>query len=588
MAMLMTKNKLELQEPIFTDVNYQLLSFKNPTGFSRKAIGQIYSVLKENAMDGQIFSSMDEFQDLFIERHQNEGPYDDKQVKRSFLMKNWQNKNVDELDIDNQLNHGLEKLFKDNMKVLINNEIIKSVTLVEQEDDKLVEKKKYFLNQTNNDLMNYGSNLSYEQAQQYILNSMDRYRYPFYHALSKNDIYGEFIQCQYFEANHLLNSMLSDEEIIVIPLIRDVYSGIDSYEDCLFPGRSFTEEINDFMDQHLIPTLHRRFPSLEPYIATHSSKQDYKPIHDDISPEHRNFVYQYCFIVLEARKSNNEISIEDVNLAQIILNAWLATEKDPLLALREYKVELDKDFLSPFMNQYINDFTHIERYLEGLEGFVQYLPRAIEHKILMDFFLSKGIQKKVVHTFLTHLPKEILSVKSQKREYVISKSQIIPAIKYLVLSSFHKSASGGQSEFNALIQAFYSMEQSCKDVNHLIGELHTSPEEYTQAKAMLRKSSFYKSLQKHKVEVVSHQSDSEKTSSPIPNKLIYSSKDFEAFGEDEKNKIIKDCDLMVYECLDSQRHIHEIYLNKDTMGVEDAKFFRGMPTYELVCNRYKL
>ncbi len=584
----MTENKTELPKPIFTDVNYQLLGFKNPDGFNRKAIGQIYNLLKENAMNDQIFFSMDEFQDLFVKRYQNEGPYDDKQIKRSFLMQNWQNKNIDDLDMDNKLNQGLEQIFKDNLRVLVNNEIIKSITLVEQDDDKLVEKKKYFLNQTNNDLMNYGSNLSADQARQYILKGMDRYRYPFSHVLSKNEIYGEFIQSQYFEANHLLNTMVSDEEIIVIPLISDVYSGVDSYEDCFFPGRCFTQEINDFMDQYLIPALHERFPSLEPHIATQSSKQDYKPIHDDISPEHRNFVYQYCFIVLEARKTNDNISIEDVNLAQIILNAWLSTEKDPLLALREYRVELDKDFLSPFMNQYINDFTHIEKYLEGIEGFVQYLPRAIEHKILIDFFLSKGIQKKVVHAFLTHLPREILSVKSQKREYIISKSQIIPAIKYLVFSSFHKSASGGQSEFNALIQAFYSMEQSYKDVNLFIGELHTNPEDYAQVKAMLRKSSFYKSLQKHKVEDISPPSNSDKTSSPIPNKSIYSSKDFDAFDENEKNKIIEDCNLVVYECMDRQRHIYEIYLNKDSMSVEDAKFFRGKPTYELVCNRYKL
>ncbi|HEO66297.1 MAG TPA: hypothetical protein ENI73_10585, partial [Spirochaetes bacterium] len=254
----MTENKTELPKPIFTDVNYQLLGFKNPDGFNRKAIGQIYNLLKENAMNDQIFFSMDEFQDLFVKRYQNEGPYDDKQIKRSFLMQNWQNKNIDDLDMDNKLNQGLEQIFKDNLRVLVNNEIIKSITLVEQDDDKLVEKKKYFLNQTNNDLMNYGSNLSADQARQYILKGMDRYRYPFSHVLSKNEIYGEFIQSQYFEANHLLNTMVSDEEIIVIPLISDVYSGVDSYEDCFFPGRCFTQEINDFMDQYLIPALHER------------------------------------------------------------------------------------------------------------------------------------------------------------------------------------------------------------------------------------------------------------------------------------------------------------------------------------------
>ncbi len=588
MAIIMTKTKLNLQKPVFSDVNYQLLSFKSPAGFNRKAIGQIYSILKEQVIEEQIFLSMNDLQNLFIERANKDRSYDDPKIERSFLMKNWLNKNQDEIDVDKQLNQGLEQIFSNNVKVLLNNEIMKSINLVELEGDKLVEQKKYFLNQTNNDLMNYGSTLSHEQARQYIFNSMDRYHYPFPHVLSKSDIYAKFIQNQYFEANHLLNSMISDGDIIIIPLIRDVYSGVDFYEDCLFPGRAFIEEINSFMDQHLIPTLYDRYPNLEPYIATHPTKQDYRPIRDDITREHRNFVYQYCFMILEARKSNDEISIEDMNLAQIIINAWLATEKDPLLALREYKVELDKDFLSPFMNQYINDFTHIESYLEGIGGFVQYLSRAIEHKHLINFFLSKGIQKQVVHAFLGHLPKGILSIKSQKRDYIICKSQIIPAIKYLVLGSFHKSASGGQSEFNALVQAFYAMEQSFKDVNQLIGELQITPDDYAQIKAMLRKSSFYKSLQKNKLESISSQPDSAKTSSPIPSKLIYSSKDFEAFDEDEKAKIINDCNLTVYECLDSQRHIHEIYLSKETMTVEDAKFFRALPTYELVCNRYKL
>ena len=129
------------------------------------------------------------------------------------------------------------------------------------------------------------------------------------------------------------------------------------------------------------------------------------------------------------------------------------------------------------------------------------------------------------------------------------------------------------------------MEKTFTEYNILMEELKTTHEEYKEIRKILKKSDVYKDVSDDDIVI---NTSAEGGSGSFGGKKIYTSHDFENISSVDKEKLIESLNLMHYECVDSQRRIHEIYVNKSSLTLDDARFFRGKPNYELVTKRFNL
>ncbi|MDH4129086.1 MAG: hypothetical protein OEV44_10055 [Spirochaetota bacterium] len=580
---------IQLNKPEFVEVNYKILSFKYPAVFDREITSKIVKYFEDAALKNEPFLSEDDLENIFKNSLSDRERTKSAEYMEFLKLTSWHKKNQDDFDIHKKVSQKSDDILKTNFKMLIEIEILKSVLIIQVVDQSLVEVKKYYIHQINNDLNNYALEMSKNEIIQFVLHSVQQSKYPFTNLPSKEKIHENIVKNLYHEANHLLHLLIAENYIIKIPLLI-IEQEKEVYKEFLFLGRPYLIYVKKFLDEVLIPTLKLRYPLVKPFVENVPQKNYVQITIEEITPQHKKLLYHFCFTILEARKTEKEISINDFNLAQLILNCWLSMELDPLLALREFpNIELGSDFLSPFLSQYISDFSHIEEYLASIKEFIQHLPQVIEKNDLIKFFKVKGLQPKLVEEFLIHLPRDILLIPFEKQSYLISKIQIVKAIFYLYNGNYYKSGLG-KLEFEVLVQAFFVLEKSFKDFSVLIDELKTTPEEFNKVKRILKKNALFRTLLKGKdsKEVESKAVSQRDVTSGLPVKKIYTESDFDHLNEEEKEKLVKSLNLMVVECVDMQKFIHEVYIRKSDLSFDDARFFRGNPTYELICKRFNL
>ncbi|MDH4129611.1 MAG: hypothetical protein OEV44_12700, partial [Spirochaetota bacterium] len=358
-----------------------------------------------------------------------------------------------------------------------------------------------------------------------------------------------------------------------------------------FSGKAVKDSLDTFMDTNLIPTLKLRYSAMQDSLRSTFKKHNFSIAEAEIDVNQMHKVYHLCFMILEAKNIYKNVSHNDFNIAQIIINCWLAMEDDPLLSLQEFpNIELGNDFLSPFLTRYIQDFSHIADYLKIIKGFMEHLPQIIEVDDLLNFFKSKGVQKKTVETFLNHLPNDILKIQSLKHYYIISKSQIIKAIHYLYDGNFYKNTDSGRSQFEILAQAFRTIEQSTKDTNNVLNQLKTTSDEFKETKSILNKSDAYRMIEDKLEDTKEADAKLAKKKIPpnIPSKKIYTPKDFESLEEEDRDMLIKALNLMIIDCMDTHNNPYQFFIKRSDLNLDDARFFRGKPTYELICKRFNL
>ncbi len=584
---------MKLEEPLFIEVNFKLLAFKYPIPFDGEITKKIIHIFKSSAKQGKPFLSLDELETHFKQSITDKDVQKQEDYRKYLLLTGWNKKHQDEIQIVNKLRERSENVLRENYKLLIESEILKPVMIARKVNNNLIESKEYYLHQTNNDMIKYAYSLMHEEINNFILEQFESLKYPFidypdYESLNKYNLDHEF-----FNINHLIKHLLNKNELIQVPILKET-SSEEVFIHYILPGKSSEGVIISFINDYLIPTLQSRFPLIYPKLSQILNDNKMFIEQSDITRYNTEEVYKLCFVIMDAKNDPGKVSVDDINLAQLILNCWLALEEDPLQTLRKYPEAalLGEDFFSPFLTQYINDYSHIEHYLKTMQEFVSHLPQIIEYTDLFNFFANKGVQKKIVDKFLTMLPNEIISITSDKKRYIVSKSQIIPALIYLYNGEFYKLSEAGEREFNTLTHTLYTMEESFKDYNNLIDELSTTPSEFQSVKRFLVKTPFYKFIQKkRKSSPVPEKQNIPRDNSlisSIPTKKIYTEKDFEKLNKNDVNKIIQSLNLKEIECIDMYKNIHLIYLKKADLNIDDARFFRGNPTYELIKKRFNL
>ncbi len=574
--------------PIYADVNYKILAFKNPSHFDEPIARKILQIFQDHAIKGELYLTIQDITSDYDKIKGEKEKAKDEEFKRFLYMTNWQKKDQDELDIDRKINEESYKQLKESLKILISSGIIKTINIISTTDDGLIETKKYYRDQLNQDLGVYVKDLTRNEIINYVLDQFKKSVYPYRTLVSLEHILNG-IKDYYFIANQILYSLILENQFVVVPLAEQI-EGKEVLKEYLIPGLNYKLIIDDVLKKSLVPDLKDRCHILKPFLVDIFRNHNFSISDQEIDVENKKKINYMCFLIIEARKNHKSISIDDYNLAQIILNCWLALEQDPLIALQEYpNIELDNDFLSPFLTRYINDFSHITDYLKLMKGFMDHLPQVITHDELVDFFKSKGLQKKVIESFLNHLPANIMSFESVKTKYVIAKGQIIKALNYLYDEKFYKNTNTGRLQFEVLAHAFTYLEKSSTDLNSLYTSLNTTPEGYNETKKILNESNLYRRLHDGQEELPQPETKSPKKSSTVlPSKKLYTPKDFEKIEEEDREALFKALNLSVIQCVDNQDNPYEFYIKRGDLTLEEARFFRGKPTYELICKRFNL
>ncbi len=586
----MKKANTKPHKPEFAEVNFKILAFKHPSLFEERTAGKILKVFRENALKKNYYLSFDELIDQYNTLKDPSEKAQDSDYRRYLTMANWQKKDQDEEDILRKIKDENEKNIRENLRILSQDGIIRQVNTIYILEGHLRETKKYVLWQNNFDLLAQAKSQSKDKIIQFVLSNMESSKYPFDSLIPLDKIFTH-ISDQYFELNHLVYNLISENQLIRVPLLKSSDDKIQSHE-YLLPGKMFSNEMNQFIDYKLIPSLQTRYPLIIKDLRDVMIKNSDTINEEEITKGNRKKVFQLCFIILETRKQPDRISLEDYNLAQLILNSWLSLEDDPLMALKEFpEVELDDNFLSPFLSHYIQDLSHIAEYLKLLKGFMDHLPQVIEREDLVNFFKSRGLQKKVVETFLNHPPEDIISIKSNKHQYVVAKGQIVKAICYLHNENYYKATETGQQQFEVLGLAFVTIEKSTKDYKQVLGSLKTTHEGFNEAKEILQKSENYRTVsegkEKDRPEASPGPAPKEIRSS-LPGSKLYSPKDFEKLDDEDREKLFIALNLMTIDCVDQKDQPYTFYIKRSDLTMDDARFLRGKPTYELLAKRFNL
>ncbi len=586
----MSKSKTKSHKPEFIEVNFKVLAFKHPSVFEERTAGKLLRVFRENALRETYYLTFDELYKQYNKLKDPSEKAKDSDYKRYLTMTNWQKKDQDDGEIIRKIKDESEKTAKENLRILSQDGIVRQVNTIYIGEDSLRETKKYVLWQNNFDLIAQAKSQSKDKVVQFVLSKIESSNYPFSSLVELDKIFTH-ISDQYFELNHLVYQLISENQMIRVPLLKDNDDKIQSH-DYLLPGKLFSNEMNHFIDYKLIPALQIRYPLIVKDLENLMGKNNFTIREGEITKNNRKKVFQLCFMVLQSKKHSAEITLEDHNLAQLILNSWLSLENDPLMALKEFpEIELDDNFLSPFLSHYIQDLSHIAEYLKLLKGFMDHLPQVIEREDLTNFFKSRGLQKKVVETFLNHPPEDIISLKSNKHQYVVAKGQIVKAICYLHNENYYKATESGQQQFEVLGLAFATIEKSSKDYNVVLSGLKTTHEGFSEAKEILQNSENYRSLQDGKEKERPEASPGpvlKEIRSSLSGSKLYSSKDFEKLDDEDREKLFVALNLMVIDCVDHKDEPYTFYIKRTDLTMDDARFLRGKPTYEMLAKRFNL
>ncbi len=585
----MSDDAQSFDEAKFPEVNYMLFGFKYPATFDEKVTREILTIFRDQAKSGKLFISFAELEELFA--NSKEGKEKEKEYKKIYNVIAWQRKAHDDFDIIKKIREENATVLNDNVKILAENDILRSVPLFHLKEDEFKETKKYFFRQLNTDLMFLALESSKKQISEYVFQKMKEFSYPDQPLAAIDRMLATLPEYQaYF--NKLINNLCVEHQISKIPLLT-LDQDKETYKSYLILGKTFSEQVKIFISNRLIPLLRERYPYLIDLLAETFQRHDFTINQDEITYANSRLVYHYCFLIIETKKQGVDIQVDDFNLANLIVNSWLAIENDPLINLKDYSnVELDSDFLNPIFSNYLQDPSLMENFVSAVKVFVKNLPQLIEKKELIDFFKSKGMQRKFVDDFLTVPPREIMVISSLGKTYIVSKNLITKAITMLYEGKFYKTTDTGRIQFEVLSHAFFALEKSGKDFNQLLQELQASPEDISYVKKILAKSGVYKKLQKSKDEVELSSGDQQapvdKDIANFPSKKIYTAKDFANMEEEKAQKIISGLNLMVVEAIDSQRLIHEVFINKSELTLDDVKFLRAKPTYELIRKQFNI
>ncbi|MDH5682224.1 MAG: hypothetical protein OEZ36_11590, partial [Spirochaetota bacterium] len=352
-------------KPQFAQFNSKILAFKYPSSFDEKTCRKIIELFKQQVNQGNLYLSFEDVKKLYENLKDQDEKKRELEFKTYIHTSNWLKKNPDDLDMDKQAESESDRLLRENLKIMLYDDVIKSVVIIYHSDSTLKEIKKHFLVQINRDLLTQAKELSRKAILHFIRDRLQHSEYPYDTVTEEANIFHS-LPDHFFDANSILYSLISENNVVKVPLLKEK-DGSQVYSDFLIPGRLFETEVNQFMDTELIPSLAKRYKELSPLISTiMKMHKTHIPV-EDIIPEKRETVCRYCFIILEARRQSKDFPMEYFNLAQLTLNCWLAMEHDPLMALRAFpSVELDNDFISPFLSRYIQEFSHIAEYLKTI------------------------------------------------------------------------------------------------------------------------------------------------------------------------------------------------------------------------------
>lgn len=583
----------------FVEVNKKVMAFKHPAVFDEELSERIVEIFKSSALYGSPYLSYEELTEHYSKVKGKREKSKDREYRKFLEVSNWQKRNPDDIDIEKKILDESNKILKEHLRILNAADYIKGVNVVYIEDNELKETKKYFLDQINSNLLHQAQEYSRKEIVNFILSSVENAKYPFHKLILAESIF-ENIQQHFFEANHLLNRMILEHSIIKVPLLK-IESGKEVFKEYLIPGQIFKDEVDRFINRNLLTALEKRFGAIKDAVRPFLDRHQFKMLSTEINSENLQRVYLFCFIILEAKNDGADVHIDDYNLAQLILNSWLALEDDPLVAMKEFpELELGKDFLSPFLSRYVQNFGHITEYLKLIKGFLGHLPQIIDRDDLMTFFKTKGVQKKVVESFVNHLPEEIIGIKTEGRQYIVAKNQIINALNYLYFENFYKTTETGRQHFEILSESFSTLEDSSKDFNDFVFQLKTTPDELNRVKELLTKVGLYrkqKESQKRDKPVEgavdtpdSNQTDNKlKSSTPQPSmSKFYTPKDFENLDDEDREKLFAALNLMEIECRDHKDKKYVLYIKKGDLNLEEAKFLRSNPSLELIKKRFNL
>ncbi len=576
----------------YPKIDFHLLAFKYPSTFDKKLIKATLSVFVNHSIKKKLYLTEEEL----INNNENiiTPKYRYDKYKQYINTISWYKTENSKNDALKKISVETKKLIDDNIKILIKENIIRTVPCVRIKDDTLKVKKKYYLRQLDTNLENNIIDNAKKTIKELVIKKIEDYNYPDSNILSIKETLSNMPD-YYPWLNNLIHLLILSGELAKVPLLEKI-NNKERYNDYLILGKVSENIMKAFSSNKLIPYLKYRFPQISKNLTALFNKYEFKILEDEIIYSNSQRVYFLCFIILEAKKHGKQISLDDFNLANLILNIWLSLEKDPFLALKRFSIlELDNDFLNPIITNYLEDPSLLKNNFNIIKGFIHNLPQLIVKEELIYFFKSKGLQRKFVDDFINTIPNEVMLIHSLNNTYLIAKSQLINAIIYLYNGNFYNKTKLGKEQFDVLSKAFYILESKAKDVKQVFLELKAKEEDYNKVKSILSKSKVYKMLIKRKERgtkkskyngIVVH--DSKEYSSRLPDKKIYTLNDFKGIEKEQRSRAVSSLGLLKIELTDSKKNIHHMFIKQSQLNIDDVKFLKGNPSYELFCKQFEI
>ncbi len=606
------KNESEItkvQEP-----NYTLLAFQYPSVFEKDICIAIFNIMYEAAKKKKVFLPVSDIEKKFFEENDTTSR-NSKDNNYLDYLKNYNVLSKEDNNISSFKRSGKLELFNENLQLLINSSYINSSYIFERKKESIIEVKVLYIRQLEKNIFNQLISYSRKEIKSFIINRITNIKYPFSikSLVSLTDILNEAKNGRN-ELRKIIYSLIKEDELVDIDLHTFEDKNLEKTKAYLFPGRRNLLVAKGLLEDVLIPSLGLKFQS-----KGFELKKLFKKLNGNLSPE--NFssinpktIYQFCSKVIELKKNRRfVISNDEFQLSHLILSLWLHLQDDPLYTLSKYpEMNLEFETLKPLMKKYIVNFSQIEAYLKKIKGFLEFLPQVIDEDELIAFFEKYSVKPEYIKAFISHLPESIRSTGLKKKLYFIAKAQIINAIIYLYENGYYKKTSTGKLQFEVLAKSLTELEINFVTYDRIIEELKTTSTEYDyvknnilkesdeyakyvkskQVKSKKERSSFIRIGSKKNKEKVQITEEEKQLNDLIKKKLgdvkkFYTSDELDKLSPEEQKKIIDYLSLWKVECYDNHKNHYIIYVKRDLLTFDDARFFRSKPSYELMMQRFE-